>query len=123
MTIQLDTWENRLLTLAYGPLENWTGTGETALADPSALNRAYAHSEEITQEHSATFHLASALLPDEQRQAIRALYAFCRVSDDLVDQPQGEGALAVVDVARFERWRIGVLSCVFGTTDTRCSDN
>ena len=105
MTIQLDTWENRLLTLAYGPLENRTGTGETALVEPAALNHAYAHSEEITKEHSATFYLASALLPDEQRQAIRALYAFCRVSDDLVDQPQGEGDLAVVDVARFERWK------------------
>ena len=105
MTIQLDTWENRLLTLAYGPLENRTGTGETALVEPAVLNRAYALSEEITKEHSATFHLASALLPDEQRQAIRALYAFCRVSDDLVDQPQGEGDLAVVDVARYERWK------------------
>jgi phytoene synthase len=105
MTIQLDTWENRLLTLAYAPRENWAGTGETDLADPSVLNRAYAHSEEITKDHSATFHLASALLPYEQRQAIRALYAFCRVSDDLVDQPQGQGDLAVVDVARFERWR------------------
>ena len=105
MTIQMDTWENRLLTLAYTPQENWAGNRETVLADPTALNRAYAHSEEITKEHSATFHLASALLPDEQRQAIRALYAFCRVSDDLVDQPQGEGDLAVVDVARFERWK------------------
>jgi phytoene synthase len=105
MTIQMNTWENRLLTLAYAPRENGLRTGETALEDRPALNRAYAHSEEITKEHSATFHLASALLPDEQRQAIRALYAFCRVSDDLVDQPQEKGDLVVVDVARFERWR------------------
>ncbi len=105
MTIQLDSWENRLLTLAYAPRENLARTGESVFADPPALTGAYAHCAEITQEHSATFHLASALLPDEQRQAIRALYAFCRFSDDLVDQPQGEGALAVVDVARFERWR------------------
>jgi phytoene synthase len=49
-------------------------------------------------------------LRDEQRQAIRALYAFCRVSDDLVDQPQGEGVLATVDLARFEHWRQRSLS-------------
>jgi phytoene synthase len=30
--------------------------------------------------------MASALLPAEQRQAVRGLYAFCRVSDDLVDE-------------------------------------
>jgi phytoene synthase len=101
----MDTWENRLLTLAHAPRENWAGAGETALADPPELNRAYVHSEEITKEHSATFHLASALLPDKQRQAIRALYAFCRVSDDLVDQPQGQGDSATIDEARFERWR------------------
>jgi phytoene synthase len=110
MTIQMNTWENRLLTLAYAPREDWTETRETTLADPSALNRAYAYCEEITKEHSATFHLASALLPDEQRQAIRALYAFCRVSDDLVDQPQGQGASPTIDVARFERWRQRSLS-------------
>ncbi|NCF65232.1 MAG: squalene/phytoene synthase family protein [Chloroflexi bacterium] len=110
MTIQMDTWENRLLRLAYAPQENWAGTRETALADPPALNRAYTHSEEITKEHSATFHLASALLPEEQRQAIRALYAFCRVSDDLVDKPQGQGASATTEVARFERWRQRSLS-------------
>jgi phytoene synthase len=44
----------------------------------------------------------------EQRQAIRALYAFCRVSDDLVDRPEGESA--VIDAARFERWRQRSLS-------------
>ena len=110
MTMQLDTWENRLLTLAYAPLENWTADHLPVLADPSALDLAYAYSEEITKEHSATFHLASSLLSAEQRKAIRALYAFCRVSDDLVDRPQGEGDSAVIDAARFERWRQRSLS-------------
>jgi phytoene synthase len=108
MTIQLDTWENRLLALAYEPVENWTAEQNPGFADPSALDRAYAYSEQITQEHSATFYMASALLPGAQRQAIRALYAFCRVSDDLVDQPQGNSA--AIDAARFERWRRRSLS-------------
>jgi phytoene synthase len=116
MTIQVDTWENRLLTLAYAPFthpstrENWTAEQLPLLADPSTLDRAYACSEEITKKHSATFHMASALLPGEQRQAIRALYAFCRVSDDLVDRPPGQDGSAVVDLARFERWRQHSLS-------------
>jgi phytoene synthase len=96
--------------MAYAPLENWTAENIPVLADPTALDLAYAYSEEITKENSATFHMASTLLPGEQRQAIRALYAFCRVSDDLVDQPQDGKTLTVMDVARFERWRQRSLS-------------
>ncbi len=110
MTIQLDTWENRLLTLAYAPLENRSRSEASPFVDPSALDLAYRNSDEITKEHSATFHMASSLLSGEQRRAIRALYAFCRVSDDLVDRPQDEDGTAVVDAARFERWRQRSLS-------------
>lgn len=110
MTIQVDSWENRLLTLAYAPLENWTTEHIPVLADPSALDLAYAYSEAVTKQHSATFHMASALLAGEQRRAIRALYAFCRVSDDLVDRPQARGEPAALSAARFERWRQRSLS-------------
>lgn len=42
--------------------------------------------EKIIREHSKTFYFATALLPSRTRYAIRALYAFCRESDDLVDR-------------------------------------
>jgi phytoene desaturase len=48
--------------------------------------------------HSKTFALATALLPAERRRAIRALYAFCRLTDDLVDQ-------AGATHAEVEAWR------------------
>ena len=41
--------------------------------------------EEITREHARTFSLASRLLPPLKRRAAYALYAFCRVADDVVD--------------------------------------
>ncbi len=44
--------------------------------------------EQIIREHSKTFYFATALLPSKKRYAIRALYAFCRASDDLVDREQ-----------------------------------
>ena len=40
----------------------------------------------ITMVHARTFSLASKLLPASKRRAAYALYAFCRIADDLVDQ-------------------------------------
>lgn len=64
--------------------------------DPALLARAYTRCARITSRHSRTFFLASSLLPDGKRQAMRALYAFCRLSDDMVDRPGSgsENALA-----------------------------
>lgn len=40
----------------------------------------------ITMVHARTFSLASKLLPSSKRRAAFALYAFCRIADDLVDR-------------------------------------
>jgi phytoene synthase len=42
--------------------------------------------QRIVQEHARTFHLASVFLPAAKRRAAFALYAFCRVADDIVDR-------------------------------------
>jgi phytoene synthase len=60
-----------------------------------ALPEAYHRCVEITRRHSRSFFLSSQLLPAEKRRAIRALYAFCRTSDDLVDQPCQDAAQAL----------------------------
>ncbi len=91
-------WEHRLLTLALGPLHQGS-LSATVQAEPTALGRAYAACAAITREHSKTFYLASGLLPQAKRQAARALYAFCRVSDDLVDRASGD------PLASLEAWR------------------
>ena len=54
---------------------------------PLCLNEAYRACAAITRKYSRSFFLSTQLLPAEKRRAIRALYAFCRTSDDLVDQP------------------------------------
>ncbi|MGV3709256.1 MAG: phytoene/squalene synthase family protein [Gemmatimonas sp.] len=43
------------------------------------------HCEAVVREHARTFALASRLLPLEKRRAAYALYAFCRLADDMVD--------------------------------------
>lgn len=63
---------------------------------PLSLQDAYRECMAITRTHSRSFFLSTQLLPAEKRRAIRALYAFCRTSDDLVDQGEQDatGALA-----------------------------
>ncbi len=45
--------------------------------------------EHLTRGHARTFSIASLFLPTEKRRATFALYAFCRVADDLVDLAGG----------------------------------
>jgi phytoene synthase len=63
-----------------------------SIVDRMLLNRAYAHCEAITAQHSRSFYRASSFLPREKRRAVRALYAFCRVTDDIVDCPDCDAA-------------------------------
>lgn len=62
------------------------------------LTNAYRLNDQRIQANSRTFHFATSLLAGPQRQAIRSLYAFCRVSDDLVDR----GLASAQDL---EHWR------------------
>jgi len=84
MTSNVISWEQQLLKQAYAALENSIPT-EPIVTNQSQLKQAYAYCAAMTSKHSRTFYLASGLLPPAQRRAARALYAFCRVSDDLVD--------------------------------------
>jgi 15-cis-phytoene synthase len=84
-TASLHSWEDTLRSLAGEATAPGTAAGQTPLYDPRLLRRAYAACDGVTACHSRTFHLASGLLPPAKCQAIRALYAFCRRVDDLVD--------------------------------------
>ncbi len=51
----------------------------------SSLARSYAYCERLARRQAANFYHAFRLLPRPQRQAMCALYAFLRISDDLAD--------------------------------------
>ena len=55
----------------------------TAGVDPADL----AHCAKVIAAHGRTYHLASRLLPADDRAVVGALYAFARAVDDLVDLP------------------------------------
>ncbi len=78
-------WEHRLIALAGEPGHTSRGPVRSLQGKDPALQAAYNISAAVTRQHSKSFHLASGLLPAAKRQAIRALYAFCRTVDDIVD--------------------------------------
>jgi len=80
MSVTNEAWENRLLVQAYAPLEDRILHDVQLLSSRAQMRRAYAHCKAVTREHSRTFFTAAYLLPGAQRQAVHALYAFCRVS-------------------------------------------
>ena len=83
--LQIQPWEARLLNAAQEALNSQTVSHRLTESNQQALEAAYAYCDALTQQHSRTFYVASGLLPYEKRRGARALYAFCRVTDDIVD--------------------------------------
>jgi phytoene synthase len=95
MTGDVWGWEPTLWAMATQAgmadlqVESGVDLGKTAdLAD------AYRLADEITRRHSRSFYLASGLLAQPTRSAIRSLYAFCRTTDDFADRLDAEDAAA-----------------------------
>jgi phytoene synthase len=95
-------WEARLLRLAADAPCAPPAPNTRPVIDGARLGQGLARCAAITRAHSRSFHLATALLPAAKRQAMRALYAVCRITDDLVDCREAEAA--------FRAWRAQVLS-------------
>jgi phytoene synthase len=62
----------------------------------AALARSYDRCRSINRSHGRTYFWSTTVLPRERRPYVHALYAFCRVADDIVDDP---GPVAVSDRA------------------------
>jgi phytoene synthase len=105
MTLQTSLpGESHLLRLALEALRCEPRPAQAAL-DGDLLRQAYRACARITRQHSRTFSLAAALLPAAQCRAVQALYAFCRLSDDIVDRTShGDPA------AELAAWRRRALS-------------
>lgn len=101
MTLAQD-WEQPLLRLALDAVQGEAVRPQVGRADADLLRRAYAQAEAVTSANSRSFSIASRLLPQPKRMGVRALYAYCRTTDDLVDQPKLDPALALA------RWRAHV---------------
>jgi phytoene synthase len=67
---------------------------------------------QLTRRSGTNFYYAFRVLPAEKRQALYALYAFCRVVDDCVDEEGGERE------AGLDRWLAEAHRAYGGTPET-----
>ena len=79
-------WERRLIKMAGQISRPNTHTAQSYWPCDDGQKQAYELCAKIAQHHSKSFYLASGLLPEHKRAATRALYAFCRTVDDIVDE-------------------------------------
>lgn len=66
----------------------------------------------VTRNARSHFALGIRLLPKSRRQAMEAVYAFCRVVDDVVDRNGANASSAVQE--ELARWRRELAACVGG---------
>jgi phytoene synthase len=79
-----------------------------------ALREAYAFCEAVTRKSHSTFELAISLVLRPRRQALQAIYAFCRLADDAVDLP---GRAARDAAAAVESLRLRLREAFAGRPD------
>ncbi len=74
---------------------------QAAATTPAAPAAAIAHATEVTKASGTSFYWAMRLLPAAKRDAMFAVYAFCREVDDIADEP----ALVADKRRRLAAWR------------------
>jgi phytoene synthase len=62
---------------------------------------AYAHCEELVRRSGSSFAAAFWMFPRAKRRALHAIYAFCRLADDIADDPDVAGDRGLL----LDRWR------------------
>jgi squalene synthase HpnD len=65
----------------------------------------------LTRQSRSNFYYAFLTLPRARREALYAVYAFCRTVDDIVDLRQEQGAEPSALRAELGRWRREVAAC------------
>lgn len=70
------------------------------MTDVNLLRQGYRECRRLTWRHGTTYFWGAALLPRAQRRHVYAVYALCRLADDIVDAPS-----ATSDAERVPRTR------------------
>lgn len=65
-----------------------TATPQRVTPQDELLRTGYRECARITRQHGTTYYWGAVLLPRSQRRHVHAVYALCRLADDIVDAPQ-----------------------------------
>jgi 15-cis-phytoene synthase len=71
-------------------------------------------SKEIAKKSKSSFYYAFNLLPNEKREAMNTVYAFCRETDDIVDEGNEPEE---IKYEKLRKWRIELEKAVMGHSD------
>ena len=71
----------------------------TDLLRNELLDEGYRRCAPVTRTHRTTFYWGTLLLPPARRGHVHAVYALCRLADDIVDEPGATGAARADDTA------------------------
>jgi len=82
--------------------------------EPGSLQSALDRTERLTRRASSSFYWAMRLMPRPRRQAMFAIYAFCRIVDDIADDGSRPAAERMADL---ERWRTRIEALYSGAPD------
>jgi 15-cis-phytoene synthase len=66
------------------------------------LAQAYEEAGEVTGAFAKTFYMGTMLMPELARQAIWAVYVWCRRTDEIVDAPRDNDRQMLLDLASWE---------------------
>jgi len=82
------------------------------------LSQAFVESGEVTSAFAKTFYLGTQLMPEAQREAIWAIYVWCRRTDEIVDAPRDNDEEMLTDLGVWEMrlenlWKYGEVDDVF----------
>ena len=78
---------------------------------PPSLAPAYAHCSQIARTHYENFTVGSWFLPKELQPFLFVIYAFCRHTDDLGDEAEGDR------LAHLDAWEAELDKCYTGTPE------
>ena len=76
------------------------------------LQAAYDHCAQVTRRSGSSFAAAFWMLSPPRRRALHAVYAFCRLADDIADDPAVRGDRAKL----LARWRAELRAAYEGTS-------
>lgn len=77
------------------------------------LESAYEHCARVVRKSGSSFAAAFWMLPPERRRALHAVYAFCRMADDIADDPDVRGDRSLL----ISRWRDELRAAYLGKSD------